>query len=103
MSKTIDLQVEKSRALINGYRKHLDELAALGVNDKQLDKMQNDLEKLIDAGNECDKIRAELATRVHVMNDILQTVKEDFQQQKHLVKAAHDQTQWARFGIMDKR
>jgi len=103
MSKTIDLQVEKSRLLIEGYRKHLDELKNKGVNPQQLDKMEADLKALKAAGQECELIRANLAEKVRNMNDILQTVKDDFQEQKMLVKSAYEQPQWVRYGIMDKR
>jgi len=103
MSKTIDLQVEKSRSLIEGYRKNMNELQARGVTAAQLDKMEEDLKKLLAAGEECDRMRAQLSEKVRNMNAILQTVKDEFLEQKKIVKSAYDQTAWQRYGIMDKR
>jgi len=103
MSKTIDLQVEKSRSLIEGYRKNLSELQARGVTAAQLDGMEENIKKLIAAGEECEKMRAELSEKVRNMNAILQAVKDEFLAQKQIVKTAYDQEAWHRYGIMDKR
>ncbi|MBQ9556575.1 MAG: hypothetical protein IJV05_10160 [Muribaculaceae bacterium] len=103
MSKTIDLQVEKSRSLIEGYRNNLAELQAKGVTAAQLDKMEEDLKKLRAAGEECDRLRAELSEKVNQTNALLQTVKDDFLEQKKVVKSSYDQEAWQRYGIMDKR
>ena len=98
MSKTIDLQVEKSRSLIEGYRSHLSELQG-----DQLDRMEQNIQRLIAAGEECDRMRAALSEKVRDTNAILQAVKDEFLQQKQIVKAAYDQEDWRRYGIMDKR
>ena len=103
MSKTIDLQVEKSRSLIGGYRAHIDELRDKGVNTQQRDKMEADLGRLIAAGEQCDQMRAQLSEQVRQMNEILQTVKDDFLEQKKIVKSAYEQPQWQRYGVLDKR
>ncbi len=103
MSKTIDLQVEKSRSLIEGYRNNLAELQAKGVTAAQLDKMEEDVKKLLAAGEECDRLRAELAEKVSLANAILQTVKDDFLDKKKIVKSSYDQEVWQRYGIHDKR
>ena len=103
MSKTIDLQVEKSRSLIEGYRNNLAELQAKGVTAAQLDKMEEDVKKLLAAGEECDRLRAELAEKVRLANAILQTVKDDFLDKKKIVKSSYDQEVWQRYGIHDKR
>lgn len=103
MSKTIDLQVEKSRSLIEGYRSHLSELQGRGVSADQLDRMDQNIQRLIAAGEECDRMRAALSEKVRDTNAILQAVKDEFLQQKQIVKAAYDQEDWRRYGIMDKR
>lgn len=103
MSKTIDLQVEKSRSLIEGYRSHLSELQGRGVSADQLDRMEQNIQRLFAAGEECDRMRAALNEKVRDTNAILQAVKDEFLQQKQIVKAAYDQEDWRRYGIMDKR
>lgn len=103
MSKTIDLQVEKSRSLIEGYRNNLAELQARGVTAAQLDAMEQNIKQLIAAGEECDQLRATLTQKVRAANAILQTVKDEFLEQKKIVKSAYDPQDWQRYGIMDKR
>ena len=89
--------------LIEGYRKNLAELQAKGVTAAQLDKMEEDLKRLIAAGEECDNMRAMLAEKVRNTNAILQNVKDDFLEQKKIVKSNYDQEAWQRYGIADKR
>lgn len=103
MSKTIDLQVEKSRSLIEGYRNSLNELQALGVTEAQLDSMEKNLEKLTAAGKECDELRNTLSEKVRTTNALMEIVKNEFIEQKKIVKNAYDQEAWQRYGIMDKR
>ena len=68
MSKTIDLQVEKSRSLIEGYRSHLSELQGRGASADQLDRMEQNIQRLIAAGEECDRMRAALSEKVRDTN-----------------------------------
>ncbi len=103
MSKTIDLQVEKSHMLITGYRNNLKQLQPHGVTAAQLDKMEADLKALQAAGEECEALRATLSGKVRRMNEILAQVKQDFLQQKHIVKSNYGIDQWPHYGIQDKR
>jgi hypothetical protein len=103
MSKTIDLQIEKSRMLIDGYRKNLDKLNEKGVSSTELDCMDADLVKLAEAGKECEEIRAKLSEKVKKTNDILNVVKASFAKQKKIVRDNYPQEVWASFGVTDKR
>lgn len=103
MSKTIDLQIEKSNALINGLRENLSELADKGLDNSHLDNMSSDLDRLAKASQECDTLRAELSEKVRAVNEILADVKEAFVEKKKIIKNNYPQELWAHYGVMDKR
>jgi hypothetical protein len=103
MSKTIDLQVEKSRVLIDGLRKNLNALRDKGINSDELDRMLSDLESLRVANEECDKSRLALSAKVRTMNAILVNVKEKFAEKKKIIKGYYPQEEWSKYGVQDKR
>ena len=103
MSKTIDLQVEKSTVLLKGLRNNIAELANKGITADQLNEMEADLKALKAANEECDHIREGLSAKVKTMNAILNHVKDSFADKKKVVKGYYTQEEWNRFGVMDKR
>lgn len=103
MSKTIDLQIEKSRALIEGLSKNIETLRDKCIVSDELQAMTADLERLKVANDECDKIREELSQKVKNMNAILSGVKEAFAEKKRIIKVNYPQEQWIRYGVQDKR
>ena len=103
MSKTIDLQIEKSRVLIEGLSKNIETLRDKGIVSDELQVMTADLERLKVANDECDKIREELSQKVKNMNAILSGVKEAFAEKKRIIKVNYPQEQWIRYGVQDKR
>ena len=103
MSKTIDLQIEKSRVLIEGLSKNIETLPDKGIVSDELQAMTADLERLKVANDECDKIREELSQKVKNMNAILSGVKEAFAEKKRIIKVNYPQEQWIRYGVQDKR
>jgi len=103
MSKTIDLQIEKSRTLIDCLRNNLAELAGKGIQTNELDGMDEQLKALSEANAECDALRAELSQKVKNMNGILKQVKDAFAEKKKIIKGNYLQEEWSRLGVMDKR
>ena len=103
MSKTIDLQVEKSRLLIDGIRKNLSELADKGFSGAELDEMAAELEQLKAANAECDAVREQLSAKVKRCNDIMNSVKEKFAEKKKIIKGYYPQEEWLKYGVQDKR
>lgn len=103
MSKTIDLQIEKSRFLIDGLRKNLDAIKDKGFNSDELDKMSADLDVLKVANAECEVLREQLSEKVKQVNGILSGVKEIFAEKKKIIKGYYPQEEWERYGVMDKR
>jgi len=103
MSKTIDLQIEKCRQLVDGFRRNLQKLSDKGVTESQLDELSKRLDELKKANDECEAIRKELTEKVRQMNVILLDVKEEYQAKKRLVKGYYPMDEWIDFGIPDKR
>lgn len=103
MSKTIELQIEKSRVLIEGLSKNIDALAGKGISDSSLQSMTKDLEQLSLANEVCDRVREELSQKVKHMNEILTSVKEAFAEKKRIIKTSYPQELWIKYGVQDKR
>lgn len=103
MSKTVELQIEKSRNLIAGLRKHLDTGVGGGVTDGEISLMQKALEDLEAANSEVERLRVELAPKVKHMNEVLLQVKGAYADKKKTLKGFYAQEQWADYGIPDKR
>jgi uncharacterized coiled-coil DUF342 family protein len=103
MSKTIDLQIEKSRVLIEGIRKNIEGLRDKGFNEEELNQMEAELSELKKANDECDVTRAELSEKVKRCNEIMTSVKEKFSDKKKAIKGYYPQEEWIRYGVQDKR
>lgn len=103
MSKTIDLQIEKSRVLIDGLRNNIEALRDKGFCNEELDSMSADLDALKKANEECDAIREQLSAKVKHVNGILTGVKEKFAEKKKIIKGYYPQEEWLRYGVQDKR
>jgi len=103
MSKTIELQIEKSRGLIQGLRKHLKEQGEQGFTAAQVDQMERELDELERANAECDRLREELSPKVKHMNAVLLTVKTAYTDRKKTLKGYYPQERWQDYGVPDKR
>lgn len=103
MSKTIQLQIDKSRTLIDGFRHHLAELTARGISEDDLRRMEKDLDELAKINEECDAIRADLSQKVKHMNGILADVKRSYVDKKKVIKVNFLQEEWMKYGVQDKR
>jgi len=103
MSKTVELQIEKSRMLVEGLRKHLTSGKGGGVTNEEINRMEEDLKTLEAANAEVDRIREELSPKVKQMNDVLAKVKTLYADKKKALKGYYPQEQWADYGVPDKR
>lgn len=103
MSKTTEIQIEKSRVLIEGLKKNISVLGDKGIEMSQLDEMSAELDRLRAANEECDAIRAKLSAAVKNMNGIMTSVKDNFASKKKVIKQNYTQEQWVQFGVQDKR
>jgi len=103
MSKTIEQQLQKSRDLIQGLRRHLGELSHLDIAADQLTQMEQQLVQLEAASQECERRRAELAEHVRTTNSLLLDVKNIYAEKKKTIKNNFPQDQWSDYGVSDKR
>ncbi|MCR5821073.1 MAG: hypothetical protein K6F94_09055 [Bacteroidaceae bacterium] len=102
MTKTVELQIEKSRALIKGLRKHLAENGK-GTNQQDLSAMEQSIVALTDACGECERLRAELSPKVKYMNELLDKVKAEYASHKPIIKNTYPSERWIYYGLPDKR
>lgn len=102
MSKTTEIQIEKSSNLIAGLRKHLNTKGE-GITGSEIDNMEKAVNDLRAANEEVDRLRNELAPKVKHMNDVLAIVKTAYTTQKKKLKDCYPQEKWADYGIPDKR
>lgn len=96
------MQVEKSRSLIHGLRKHLSE-GGKGATVQELASMEQDIAALEAASKECERLRAELAPKVKHMNNLLATVKAAYAERKLVIRNCYPQERWMEYGLPDKR
>lgn len=113
MSKTVELQIEKSQNLVTGLRKHVKEMGEKaqaagmpglkGITTAEIDQMEQALKELTAANEEVDRLRVELQPKVKHMNDVLATVKSAYAEAKKTLKGYYPQERWADYGVPDKR
>ena len=103
MSKTTEIQIEKSRNLIEGLRRHVREMGEKEITRSRINEMEQALTILAEANAEVDRLREELSPKVKKMNEILTAVKAAYSDSKKTLKAYHSQEHWLDYGIPDKR
>ncbi len=102
MSKTVELQIEKSRNLIEGLRKHLAGIGG-GVTNDEINNMEQTVRNLETISSEVDRLREELNPKVKQMNQVMDRVKAAYTTKKKTLKGYYPQERWADYGIPDKR
>jgi predicted transcriptional regulator len=102
MSKTVEIQIEKSRNLVEGLRKHLKGIGG-GVTNEEINAMEKAVSELQSANAEVDRLREELAPKVKHMNAAMARVKESYTDKKKTLKGYYPQERWMDYGIPDKR
>ena len=103
MSKTTEIQIEKSRNLIEGLRRHVREMGERGISNNEINEMEKTVEMLSEANSEVDRLREELAHKVKKMNNLISLVKASYAESKKTMKGYYPQERWPDYGIPDKR
>ena len=103
MSKTTEIQIEKSRNLTEGLRRHVREMGERGVSNNEIDQMEKTVTMLSEANTEVDRLREELTPKVKKMNDLMTLVKASYAESKKTLKGYYPQERWPDYGIPDKR
>ena len=103
MSKTIDLQVEKSTRLINALKAQIDEVHDKGISLEELDAMSNQLNELHKNSEDTEVLRKHLSEQVKRTNRILAQCKEMYKRKKNMVRNNYPQEEWIKYGVIDKR
>ena len=103
MSKTVELQIEKGRNLVEGLRRHVKEMGERGITNAEIDQMEQSLDKLTTANEEIDRLREELQPKVKHLNELMASVKTTYADAKKTLKGYYPQERWADYGVPDKR
>ncbi len=103
MSKTTEIQIEKSRNLIEGLRRHVREMGERGVSVNEINEMEQAVSQLAEVNEEVDRLREELSPKVKKMNQMLAAVKSAYTESKKTLKGYYPQERWPEYGIPDKR
>ena len=103
MSKTVDIQIEKSQNLIQGLRKHVKENGEKDFTVTEIASLEESLKQLQAANEEVTRLREELSPKVKHMNEVFDAVKGVHKDLKTKLKGLYPQEQWAEYGIPDKR
>ena len=64
MSKTVEIQIEKSRGLVEGLRRHVKEMGERGVTNDEINAMEQAVKELEAVNEEVDRIREQLTPTV---------------------------------------
>lgn len=103
MSKTFEDQALKAKALAEGMKVNLNELAVRGVKEDVLDSLIAASEEAIKMSQEVDRLRMAATEKLQEANAVLSEVKEKYNELRMIVKSSYPLEQWYRFGLMDKR
>lgn len=103
MSKTVDIQIEKSHNLIQGLRKHVKENGEKDFTETVIASLEDALKQLQAANEEVTRLREELSPKVKHMNEVFDAIRASHKELKQKLKSFYPQERWAEYGIPDKR
>ncbi len=89
--------------MASGIKKHLSEVAHLGIKAEGLDKLEAEANKAIEMIQEVDALRQTVSEKLQAANEQLADVKELAMGYRQTIKNNFPPEQWEHFGIMDKR
>ena len=89
--------------MASGIKKHLSEVAHLGIKAEGLDKLEAEANKAIEMIQEVDALRQTVSEKLQAANEQLADVKELAMGYRQTIKNNFPMEQWEKFGIMDKR
>ena len=84
MSKTVEIQIEKSRGLVEGLRRHVKEMGERGVTNDEINAMEQAVKELEAVNAEVDSIREQLAPKVAKLKVAMDCVKEAYAEKKRI-------------------
>ena len=99
MSKTVEIQIEKSRGPVEGLRRHVNEMGERGVSNKEIDEMEQAVKELEAVNEEVDRIREQLTPTVAKLKVAMDRVKEAYTEKKKTIKVYYHQERWMGYGV----
>lgn len=103
MGKTVNEQIAKGRMLVEGLRNNLDELASKGVNAEMVEKLEKLCNQTEEKGGEQDKLNEEYHRKTAEVSSLMAALKGSINEIKSVIKPHYLPTEWAKYGIPDKK
>ena len=94
MSKTVEIQIEKSRSLVEGLRRHVKEMGERGVTNEEINAMEQSIKELEAVNAEVDSIREQLTPTVAKLKLVMDRVKEAYTEKKKTLKGSPRSAGW---------
>lgn len=103
MPKTVELQIEKCRNLVEGMRRHVREMGERGFSKVEINSMELTVSEMESINAEVDRLREELNPMVKKMNEGMARLKKAYANNKKTLKGYYPQERWPEYGIPDRR
>ena len=103
MSVTVLNEIEKAEVLIEGLKKHLDEVKEIGIGADDLKELEAMHQALRAKDEETDKLRQQLNVLGREKNRMLAEMKAQMLVYRKAVKQRYSQPEWLKYGVQDKR
>jgi predicted secreted Zn-dependent protease len=103
MSKIYSDQVRKAEMLASALKKNFSAVASHGITDKMIVDLSESSQAVDSLNKEIEGLREEIGRKVFQITRKVDEMKKSMQKSKQIIKRDFDQTEWQRFGILDKR
>jgi uncharacterized protein (UPF0305 family) len=103
MSKVIEDNIEKAKALAGGLTAKLALVKDKGIDEAFVSRIEAEMRDLVARNDELERRRKDFHDYAHATNEVLDEMKQQIKTAKKIVKMNYPQEKWIQFGISDKR
>lgn len=103
MGKTVNEQIAKGRALVDGLRNNLAEVANHGITAEMIDKLDEICAATDTKGREQDELNEAYHAKTAEVSVLMLELKNSINAIKTVIKPHYLPTEWQKFGIPDKK
>ena len=103
MSKTVQEQVAKGKLLVSGLRNNIDEAQSRNISTETIDKLEELCQKTEREGSAQDEIKELYHKKTGEVSALMLELKNTINEIKKSIKPYYAQSEWAKFGIEDKK
>ena len=95
--------ISDSQVMVSGLRNHATEVARRGIDEAFTNSLDANRTLAAALNTEQERLKAELKTKTAELEAKLAEIDKALSEAKKVVKMEFPQTQWAEFGITDKK